>query len=247
MIKKYRIIILLIILLFLLIISLIRFYGEKKFFHDNSCKSPMLWLHAVGNKERMERISQNKYCGVEIDTTYSSDRGLIASYNKPNDKNALRIEEIIYNNTNIKYWWLDFKNLNSSNAKQISKLIKNLSSKFTENIFLVESNNFVGLWFLNTDADEIYKIYWLAKGPYKNNQIHASTPLYLLRAILANIIIDPDFVSMFHYQVNNVDFLWVGNRQKFAFTINSLETYNKMSDMGVSVLLTDNIDLLSKK
>ena len=245
MTRDYRIFILSIIISSLLIISLFRFYGENKNFNDHGCKSPMLWLHAAGTQEKIESISQKKYCGVEIDTTFNTNRGLISSYNKPNDKSASSIEEIVYNNKNIKYWWLDLKNLNSSNAKQISKLMQNLSSKFTENIFLVESHNFMGLWFLNVDAKEVYKIYWLAKGPNKNNHIHATTPLYLLRAILANIIIDPDFVSMFHYQVNNRDFIWVGNRQKFAFTINNLETYNKMADMGVSVLLTDNINLLS--
>lgn len=246
MIKYLKIIILSIILSTILIISLFRFYGDKIVFNDETCSGPMFWLHAAGLQERMNSVTKKRYCGVEIDTTFSFDRGLIASYNKPDDKNASSLEELINNNTSIKYWWLDLKNLNISNAIQISKLIKNLSSKYKNKEFLVESHNFLGLWFLNTNNEGIYKIYWLSKGPNKNNYTHTSTPLYLLRSILANIIIDPDFISMFHYQVSNKDFLWVGNRQKFAFTINDLEIYEDMTDMGVSVLLTDNIDLLSE-
>ena len=116
-----------------------------------------------------------------------------------------------------------------------------LSARHNENIFFVESHNFIGLWFLNTKSDDVYKVYWLAKGPNKNNHLHWSTPLYYLRSVLANIIIDPDFVSMFYYQASNLDFLWVGKRQRFAFTVNDSKEYESMSDMGVNVILTDSL------
>ncbi len=225
----------------ILFVSFFRFNGENIVFENKSCTTPMLWLHAAGSQERLKYALNNKYCGVEIDTTFSYDRGLIASYNNPNDIVAPSIEQLISNNLQIKYWWLDLKNLNSFNANEISEKILDLSSKYKTNTILIESHDFIGLWLLNTKPDDVYKIYWLAKGPNKNSLAHWSTPLYYLRSVLANIIIDPDFVSMFHYQVSRSDYLWVGKRKRFAFTINNIKDYNILSDMRVSVMLTDNL------
>lgn len=229
------------LLILILIFSIFRFYGEKIVLKDNICDYPMLWLHAAGSQERLKYASRNNYCGVEIDTTVSSNRGLIASYNKPNDLKASKIDDLISNNTNIKYWWLDLKNLNYSNASQASMLIENLSLKYKKNIFLIESHNFFGLWFLSLKPNNLYKTYWLAKGPNQNSDLHWSTPFYFLRSVFANIFIDPDFISMFHHQVGNNDILWVGNRQRFAFTVNILDDFEILSDKGVNVILTDNL------
>ena len=113
--------------------------------------------------------------------------------------------------------------------------------KFTKNIFFIESHNFNGLWLLNTEPTNVYKLYWLSKGPYKNSNIHLKLPLYYFRSLLANIIINPDFVSMFHHQISQLDFIWVGKRKRFAFTINSKEEYKQLYDKKVSVILTDNL------
>ena len=236
---------LVVIIFFIILIISFRFFGEKIFLENKLCGNPMLWLHAAGSQERLVYATDNKYCGVEIDTTFSTKRGLIASYNEPDDENAPNFEDLVANNLNIKYWWLDLKNLSGSNAFEISKEIKNLSSIYKENIFLVESHNFIGLWFLNTNSEDVYKIYWLAKGSKKNNKFQWSTPIYYLRSVLANIIIDPDFISMFHYQASNLDYLWIGKRQKFAFTVNDFKEYNSMFDIGVSVILTDSLKSLN--
>lgn len=242
--NKYAKIFISIIILFLLFyLFYLRFSGEKIVFEDKNCNYPMLWLHAAGSQERLKYALKNKYCGVEIDITFSSDRGLIASYNNPNDKNAPDLENLISNNSSIKYWWLDVKNINVSNALDVSEIIHNLSSRYNKNVFLIESHNFIGLWLLRTKSEDVYKIYWLAKGPKKNNNISWSSPFYYFRSVLANIIIDPDFVSMFHYQVGNSDFLWVGKRERFAFTINTSEEYNNLSTLGVSVILTDDLKI----
>lgn len=246
-INKYVKIILLIFSFILIIFSFKRFNGEKIVFYSEICNYPMLWLHAAGSKERLKYAVENKYCGVEIDTTYSTERGLIASYNNPDDKNAQSIDELIKDNFHIRYWWLDLKNLNNTNAREISELINRLSMVHTRNIFFIESHNFIGLWFLKTKLKGIYKVYWLSKGPNKNNQIHWKTPLYYLRSILANMIIDPDFVSMFHYQVGNFDYLWVGNRQRFAFTVNTHNDYQLITDMGVEIILTDDLKITNNK
>lgn len=239
--KKKKVISYFIISFFIFLLCFYRFYGEKTILTNDDCDYPMLWLHAAGSQERLKLASEKKYCGVEIDTTFSLNRGLIASYNKPNDTKVPNLEELISSNTSIKYWWLDLKNLNYSNAKESSKLIKDLSLKFKDNFFLIESHNFIGLWFFDSSQNNIYKTYWLAKGPYQNNKLHWGTPFYYLRSVLANIIIDPDFISMFHYQVNHSDFLWIGAREKLTFTINKAQDYKKVSKMGVSVILTDNL------
>lgn len=240
MIKYYKFI----IFIFLVIIFLIgsfRFFGEKKFLITDSCGNPMLWLHAVKNHKKLIYASELKYCGVEVDTTLSSDQKLIASYNKPDDINAINLIDLLAKEKNIKYWWIDFKNLNLSNYSKASQLIDELSKKHRQKKIFIESHNFFGLWLLNIMNDNVYKVYWLSKGPNQNSKFNWSMPLYYFRAIMANIIINPDFISMFHHQVDKSNFLWVGNRNVFTFTVNSFEEYKKVKDNGVKVILTDNL------
>ena len=47
---------------------------------------------------------------------------------------------------------------------------------------------------------------------------------------------------MFYYQVSNSDIFWVGNRNKFAFTVNKKDDLIKISEMGVKVILTDDLN-----
>tara|TARA_X000000950_G_C13627230_1_gene541918 strand:- start:17 stop:742 length:726 start_codon:yes stop_codon:yes gene_type:complete len=229
------------IFIFLMLLTFYRFYGEKLELNTEYCKNPKLWLHAAGSHEKLKYAFENEYCGVEVDTTFSPYRGLIASYNKPNDINAKNLKDLIAKNKGIKYWWLDFKNLNYSNANESAQLLKNLSVIYKEHVFLIESHDFIGLWFLNLELENFYKVYWLSKGPNKNDNIHWSTPLYYFRSALANIVINPDFISMFYYQVGQRDFLWLGKRQKFAFTVNDINEYKRLIQMGVYVILTDNL------
>lgn len=232
---------LIIIFIFLIVILFNRFYGQKLELNTEYCKNPKLWLHAAGSHERLKYAFENDFCGVEVDTTFSADRGLIASYNEPNDINAEKLKDLVTNNKGIKYWWLDFKNLNYSNANEASQLLESLSVIDKKNVFLIESHNLIGLWFLKLEFENIYKVYWLAKGPNKNSQIHWSTPLYYLRSVIANIVLNPDFISMFYYQVGQNDFLWVGTRHKFAFTVNDIYEYERLIQLGVHVVLTDNL------
>ena len=234
---------LILIFILLILIFFYKFNSKSIAFVDKSCGHPMLWLHAAYSQERLKFSIDNGYCGVEIDTTFSTNRGLIASYNEPDNLVVPLLEDLISDNLDIKYWWLDIKNLNATNAKKISNLIGDLSNKFNQTTFFIESHNFIGLWFLNTKSEELYKVYWLAKGPYKNNQSHILTPLYFVRSILANIFINPDFISMFHYQLSEKDFIWVGNRQRFVFTVNNIKDYERAAFFGANVILTDNLKL----
>ena len=218
-----------------------RFNGEDIDLNSNNCKQPMLWLHAVGSHEKLKFASDKEYCGVEIDTVLSDSQKLIASYYDTEDLDALNLNDLILSEKIIKYWWIDLKNLKFSNAYKITKIINRLSKKHKEKFFFIESHDFLGLWRFKALSNNVYKVYWLAKGPNKNNNFHLSTPFYYLRSVLANILIDPDFISMFNYQLGNLDYLWAGKRKIFTFTINSHMEYKKASDMGVSVILTDKL------
>ena len=231
----------LIFLIFILFFLFLRFYGEDIILDHDNCKTPMLWLHAVSSHERLKSASEKKYCGVEIDITLSNDQKLIASYDDPEDLNATKLDDLISINKKIKYWWIDLKNLNFSNAHKISLILNELSLKHKEKLFFIESHDFFGLWRFKAINENIYKVYWLAKGPYKNSDFHSSMPLYYLRSVLANILINPDFISMFHYQLSNSEFLWVGKRQIFTFTVNNLMEYQSVSNKGISVILTDKL------
>ena len=218
-----------------------RFYGEDISLSTDDCKMPMLWLHAASSLERIKFASEKEYCGVEIDTTFSNNQTLIASYNDPEAINAINLDNLISSEKKIKYWWIDLKNLNFANAHKISLVVNELSLKHSKKFFFIESHDFFGLWRFKTIKNNVFKVYWLAKSPNKSNDFHLSMPLYYLRSILANIFINPDFISIFHYQLDGSDFLWAGKRKIFTFTVNNQGEYKSVSDMGASVILTDGL------
>ena len=141
----------------------------------------MKWKHAAGTFEKIQLATKVKYCGLEIDINLHPKGFFIADYNNPLNLNAPKLVDLIKSFPSIKYWWLDFKNLKYDNADLASTALRELI-KITSGKIIVESHNFWGLFFLNTNDEQIFKAYWLAK----NSKWYLYF-LYLARSIFAMI------------------------------------------------------------
>ena len=56
------------------------------------------------------------------------------------------------------------------------------------------------------------------------------------------IFINPDFVTMFAHQVDTNDYIWVGSRQRLAFTVNNIETLNNLYLNNIEVVLIGDLN-----
>jgi hypothetical protein len=195
----------------------------------------MKWKHAAVTFEKIQLATKNKYCGIEIDVNLHPDGFFIAEYNDPLNIDAPKLKNLIKSFPSIKYWWLDFKNLEYNNSKLASSALIELS-KITTGKIIVESHNFLGLFFLDTSNKFVFKAYWLAK----NSKWYLYF-LYLARSVFAMIFINPDFVTMFSHQVDGSDYIWVGSRTRLVFTVNNIETLNKLFFNNIEVILTDKL------
>jgi len=212
-----------------------RFHGTFYAFDSNICELPMIWKHSVGTIKEIRLAKSDKYCGIEIDVNLHPDGFFISEYFNPLNSDAPKLVDLIQSAPSIQYWWLDFKNLEYDNAALATSALRDLTN-MTDGRIIVESHNFFGLFFLNTKSSQIFKAYWLAKNskPY-------SYFLYLVRSIFAMALINPDFVTMFANQIGSNDYIWVGSRQRLAFTVNDEYTLNELYLKDIEVVLTDTL------
>ena len=226
-----------IIIFFILIFVLfaLRFHGTSYKFDSNVCELPMKWKHATGTFEKIQSATKDKYCGIEIDINLHPEGFFIAEYDDPLNIDAPKLLDLMQSFPSIQYWWLDFKNLKYDNADLASLTLRELTN-ITSGKIIVESHNFWGLFFLNTNNNQIFKAYWLAK----NSKWYLYF-LYLARSIFAMIFINPDFVTIFSHQVGTTDYIWVGSRQRLAFTVNNIGILNNLFLNNIEVVLTDKL------
>ena len=231
--KKNFYIIIFFILIFLLFVF--RFHGTSYKFDPNVCELPMKWKHSAATFEQIQSAIKDKYCGIEIDINLHPEGFFIAEYHDSLNIDAPKLLDLMKSFPSIQYWWLDFKNLKYDNADLASFALEELTN-ITSGKIIVESHNFWGLFFLNTNNNQIFKAYWLAKNSKRYLYF-----LYLARSIFAMIFINPDFVTMFEHQVDTNDYIWVGSRQRLAFTVNNIETLNNLYLNNIEVVLTDKL------
>jgi hypothetical protein len=217
------------ILIFLLFVF--RFHGTSYKFDPNVCELPMKWKHSAATFEKIQSAIEDKHCGIEINIVLNPEGYFISEYDDPWDIDAPKLVDLMKSFPSIQYWWLDFKNLKYDNADLASFALEELTN-ITSGKIIVESHNFWGLFFLNTNNNQIFKAYWLAKNSKRYLYF-----LYLARSIFAMIFINPDFVTMFEHQVDTNDYIWVGSRQRLAFTVDNIETLNNLYLKNIEVVL----------
>jgi len=212
-----------------------RFHGTFHIFDPDICELPMIWKHSAGTIQEIQLAKSEKYCGAEIDVNLHPDGVFISEYYNHLNLDAPKLVDLIKSAPSIQYWWLDFKNLEYDNAAMASSALMDLAG-MTDGRIIVESHNFLGLLFLNTEDSEILKAYWLAKNPKPYLYF-----LYLARSILAMAVINPDLVTLFANQAGSNDYIWVGSRQRMAFTVNDENILNELYLKDIEVILTDTL------
>ncbi|NNE55724.1 MAG: glycerophosphodiester phosphodiesterase, partial [Flavobacteriales bacterium] len=145
--------------------------GEHHDFQENS---PQAILQA----------SVSGFSGVEIDVFFDNELGLVVSHDEPYellDGNVLLLEDVILELPPEFRFWIDLKNLSSSNLKRVRKAFNKvfeLEAGLLERTF-IESGNGPALRRLN---DDFNCIYWVQ---YNNHGLRGKGKLWSIKFLLS--------------------------------------------------------------
>ncbi|MEP7086892.1 MAG: glycerophosphodiester phosphodiesterase family protein, partial [Gemmatimonadota bacterium] len=166
------------------------------------CAHPALWAHrgyhAAAQENSVASVTAavaKGFCGAEIDVQWFSDRGLVVAHDEVAEgdllKNALTLAQLLDSLPRPpQYLWLDFKNLDASNAAVAAAHLDSLIAKHHfANRFVVESVSSVPLRMLWWHAPRVIPAYWINrpphgwKGPLHDAQIAVAIGLLGLPAL----------------------------------------------------------------
>jgi Glycerophosphoryl diester phosphodiesterase family len=211
------------------------------------CASPAMWAHrgyhvvAPENSIASVRAAIEKgFCGAEIDVQWFPDRGLVIAHDEIDENdilpNALTLSQLLDSLPRApQYLWLDFKNLDRSNASAAAAHIDSLIVRHAfAKRFVVESVHAIPLRLLWWHAPQVIPAYWINrpaqgwKGPLHDAQIAAAIGLLGLPALsVPREMLTGHFVSLF------------GRLALFTWTCNSPGEIKRVRSLGARVVLTD--------
>jgi Glycerophosphoryl diester phosphodiesterase family len=211
------------------------------------CAKPALWAHrgfhsvAQENSVASVRAAVEKgFCGAEVDVQWFDDRGLVIAHDEVDENdllpNALTLAQLLDSLPQAPdYLWLDFKNLDRTNAASAAAHLDSLiRRKHFEHRFVVESVNSVPLRILWWHAPDVIPAYWIKRppgirrGPIYDLRIAAAVGLMGLPALsVPQEMLTDHFASLF------------GHLALFTWTCNSLTEIERARSLGARVVLTD--------
>ena len=186
----------------LIIISILFIPCRKQdTFYEADNKIEKIWAHRgysinspENSIESVKAALPKGFKGVEIDVRFNkTDNCFYLSHDKiKNYKNLTTLDSLFSHTGDGLYYWLDLKNLNEENKKQIVDKLKALSVKYEINRnIIIESRNANALYTLTKNG--FHTSLWL-KDPY---------PEFMLRFIYNNI---NNKIKLFLYTFNAVSF-----------------------------------------
>ncbi|MBA2684123.1 MAG: glycerophosphodiester phosphodiesterase [Gemmatimonadaceae bacterium] len=211
------------------------------------CAHPALWAHrgyhATAQENSVASVTAavtKGFCGAEIDVQWFSDRGLVVAHDEVEEgdilPNALTLAQLLDSLPQPpQYLWLDFKNLDASNAAAAAAHLDSLIAKHHfANRFVVESVSSVPLRLLWWHAPRVIPAYWINrpphgwKGPLHDAQIAAAIGLLGLPALsIPKEMLTDHLTSLF------------GHLSLFTWTCDTREEIEHARAHGATVVLTD--------
>jgi hypothetical protein len=194
--------------------------------HSKTQFSKKVWLHRVNSISRA-KIIQEKYKGLEMDVVYDSDKDCFDVHHHKFPSINLCFDELLQNlqDPQQHYFWLDFKNLESSNRKMALANLKKLSDKYKikENI-IVESSDPV---LLSSFTDENF---------YTSYYLPAFNPFYA----------DADSIKRYVKEIDdNLSRSRVNAISGYYFQYPFMEKYFPEADLLVWHIIEEKTDLFS--
>jgi len=201
-------------------------------FYNNSNK---YWAHRVLDPQTANNLSV-KFNGVELDVFFESDKSLFDVRRHGSFKGNSLIDYLSKINNNDMYFWVDLKNLSSSNISSvITRLELITEGTILKKKIIIESKNINLLYELKKSG---YKIsYWLPSF----NLFKSVFQVYEIRNDLENYV--PDAISCSYHNVgfysrkfpNYSIHCWT-NGLDFKDDISEIEKISKINNIRIILI-----------
>ena len=211
--------------------------SEQKNFEPSifSDSVPKLWVHHVNNIKRLQKLLPD-FNGFECDVFYNSAANSFQVYHDSSEASGLQLEEYLkLPNTSLKYFWFDFKNLDTANAGKALQLFNHLDFLYhIKQRVIIESSNPQALRTI-ADAGYFTSFYIPVFDPVVYSSINA-----YVDSIKRSIYPGFKTVSQGEETIRAVDTLlpgvnkltWLTSR-KLAFVRKPLQTFYFRSDIKI--------------
>jgi glycerophosphoryl diester phosphodiesterase len=232
------------VLIAFLVITEVLYVGHE--FRKVEGSNNKVWRHRGGNPENTvegitKSITEDQFDGVEIDLFYNNEKNIFyVTHDKPMvDKQYQSFESYLIKLRGMKVsYWLDLKNLTTSNREMVATRLSLLKNKYNSfQNYIIESKNYRPLRELASMGENT--IYWINP--------HAKSRIRIFRDIINKWkIILSDFVGVSVYYTQFQSSLKKSSLLKkipvYLFTINDESILKKLiGRSNVKVILSRDI------
>jgi glycerophosphoryl diester phosphodiesterase len=224
-------------------------FNNPQYSSNIACVTPSLWAHRgwsiafpENSTEAVMAAESIKFCGVEVDINWVDEKMIYVVHDLPQDyrnKSLTTLFSLLEHvkSTNISLW-LDFKNINATNAEEAAKHIKKLLSdlKIDQARIVIEIQDPGVIAVLREVLSNITISYW----------VH--WPVKTERSFLGMMKLKYEIgyygVSTVSLDYKNIDDEFIENfshLRMLTWTVNDEKTLKHLLNAGADIILTDTL------
>jgi len=205
-----------------------------------------VWVHRVNSIHKLNNIGRN-YRGIELDVEFDKAYNKFQVNHPPSKPIDLFLNTYLKKIDLDKKYWIDLKNLDSTNSRQISTMLTILidSLKLNKNNFIIESPNCKELPIINSTFNVSYYL------PSYLTNLESSQKKTLSDSIKINIKkYKPNYISSsivdYYYLREEFDqhmILWALSDLKIN-SLNDFITGTKSLKIKLTALMDDKVEVV---
>ena len=202
--------------------------------------SQKVWQHKVNSIEKLKNCS---FTGIELDIVYLANKNVFDVYHPPKKSQNLHLKNYLKTlPKNTKHLWLDFKNLNNTNAEKSIKLLSKLvkEHELNKKNIVVESNQMALLVLFQTNG---YKTsYYFPQGLSKSSNQNLQSKLMMIKKELKEN--KPTYISSKYDDYDLLKENFPEQKKLFWFNVYGDNNQLKVRFLLFKILLDENVDAL---
>ncbi|MBM3589885.1 MAG: hypothetical protein FJX30_00715 [Alphaproteobacteria bacterium] len=187
----------------------------------------------------LKNAFKNGFKAVEFDIWWQENQ-LFLSHDKPSKSSLFNLprfgDYFIYNNQ-IDYW-IDFKNIDENNVREVLRLVKNDLDSNKINLEQVYFAPYITNSELAEKIAREFRNFFGKKINFLGVCDHQSQVLKISELLDIEVI---DYVSIDYKLITKGNLELIDPKKIFAWTVNDIHIYNDLMVMGVDKFATDNL------
>ena len=202
--------------------------------------SQKVWQHKVNSIEKLKNCSLS---GIELDIVYLANKNVFDVYHPPEKSQNLHLKNYLkVLPKNNKHLWLDFKNLNNTNAENSLKILSELvkEHELNKNNIIVESDQITLLSSFKTKGFKT--AFYFPQDLSKSSNQNLQSKLILIKKELKRN--KPTYISSKYDKYDLLKKHFPNEKKLFWFNVYGDNNKLKVRFLLFKILLDENVDAL---